>query len=92
MWDDNNCSISEAVYDGIHYAAVGLGSHFEYSTTGAYLFDLSNGRMIYRYSADSNEFNNAGATADVALVPMQDALLMFYTDLNKGVLVCVEIK
>ena len=92
MWDDNNCSISEAVYDGIHYAAVGLGSHFEYSTTGAYLFDLSNGRMIYRYSADSNEFNNAGATADVALVPMQDALLMFYTDLNKGVLACVEIK
>ena len=48
--------------------------------------------MIYRYSADSNEFNNAGATADVALVPMQDALLMFYTDLNKGVLACVEIK
>lgn len=92
MWDDNNCSISEAVYDGTHYAAVGLGSHFEYSTTGAYLFDLSNGRMIYRYSADSNEFNNAGATADVALVPMQDALLMFYTDLNKGVLACVEIK
>ena len=90
--NNNNCSIAEAVYDGTHYVAVGLGSHFNYASAGAYLFDLSNGRMIYRYSADSNEFNNTGATADVVLVPMQDALLMFYTDLNKGVLACVEIK
>lgn len=89
--NDNNCAIAEAVYGGTHYAAVGVGSHFNYSASGAYLYDLSTNAVVYSYTV-AGELNGAGATADVVLVPTSDALYMFYSDLNKGKLACIEIK
>lgn len=89
--NDNNCAIAEAVYGNTHYAAVAVGSHFNYSATGACLFDLTTNEMVYKYSVEG-ELNNAGATADVVLVPSADALHMYYADLNKGKMVCIEIK
>ena len=47
--------------------------------------------MVYKYSVEG-ELNNAGATADVLLVPAADALYMYYADLNKGKVACIEIK
>ena len=89
--NDNNCAIAEAVYGGNPYAAVAVGSHFNYSATGACLYDLAKGEMVYKYSVEG-ELNNAGATADVILVPAADALYMYYADLNKGKVACIEIK
>ena len=87
--NDNNCAIAEAVYGGTHFAAVGVGSHFNYSATGVYLYDLTSGAIVYSYGVEG-ELINAGVTADV--VPTSDALYMYYADLNKGRIVCVEIK
>lgn len=89
--NDNNCAVAEAVYAGTHYAAVGVGSHFNYSATGVYLYDLTTGTMVYSYGVEG-ELSGAGVTADVVLVPTSDALYMYYADLNKGRIVCVEIK
>ena len=89
--NDNNCAVAEAVYAGTHYAAVAVGSHFNYSATGLYLYDLTTNEMVYKYAVDG-ELNNAGVTADAVLIPTDDALLMYYADLNKGKLVCIEVK
>lgn len=89
--NDNNCTVAEAVYAGTHYAAVAVGSHFNYSATGLYLYDLSTNEMVYSYAV-AGELNGAGVTADAVLVPTDDALLMFYADLNKGKFVCIEVK
>lgn len=89
--NDNSCSLAKAEYNGVKYAAVGVGSHFNYSATGAYLYDLSRNEMIYRYAVDG-ELNGLGAYADVVLVPMEDALYMCYAELNKGRIACIQIK
>ena len=89
--NDNNCAVAEAVYEGTHYAALAVGSHFNYSATGVYLYDLTTNQMVYSYRYDG-DLNGAGVTADAVLVPTDNALLMYYTDLNKGKIVCVEIK
>lgn len=89
--NDNNCAIAEAVYGGTHFAAVGVGSHFNYSATGVHLYDLTSGAEVYSYGVEG-EISGAGTTADVVLVPTSDALYMYYADLNKGRIVCVEIK
>lgn len=89
--NDNNCAVAEAVYAGTHYAAVAVGSHFNYSATGLYLYDLTTNAMVYSYTVDG-ELNEAGVTADAVLVPTDNALLMYYADLNKGKLVCIEVK
>lgn len=89
--NDNNCAIAEAVYGDTHFAAVAVGSHFNYSATGVHLYDLTSGAEVYSYSVEG-EISGAGTTADVVLVPTSDALYMYYADLNKGRIVCVEIK
>lgn len=89
--NDNNCSVAEAVYGDVHFAAVAVGSHFTYSATGAYLYNLTSGEVLYSYKVDG-ELTNYGANADVVLVPTTDALYMYYADLNKGRIACVEIK
>ena len=88
--NDNNCAIAEAEYKDVHYAAVGVGSHFNYSATGAYLYNLSTNEVIYKYGV-TGELNGLGATADVTLVPAEDALYMFYADLNMGRIACVQL-
>lgn len=90
--NDNNCAVAEAVYAGTHYAAVAVGSHFNYSATGLYLYDLATNEMVYSYRIDGDLVNAAGATADAVLVPTDDALLMYYADLQKGKIVCIEVK
>lgn len=90
--NDNNCAIAEAVYGDTHFAAVAVGSHFNYSATGLYLYDLANSEVVYSYRIDGDLVNTAGATADAVLVPTDDALLMYYADLQKGKIVCIEIK
>lgn len=90
--NDNNCAIAEAVYGDTHFAAVAVGSHFNYSATGLYLYDLSTSEMVYSYRIDGDLVNAAGATADAVLVPTDDALLMYYADLQKGKIVCIEVK
>lgn len=90
--NDNNCAIAEAVYGDTHFAAVAVGSHFNYSATGLYLYDLSTSEMVYSYRIDGELANAAGATADAVLVPTDDALLMYYADLQKGKIVCIEVK
>lgn len=89
--NDNNCAVAEAVYGDTHYAAVAVGSHFNYSATGIYLYDLTTNEMVYSYTI-AGELNGAGVTADVALVPAEDALYVYYADLNKGALVCIQVK
>lgn len=89
--NDNNCAVAEAVYAGTHYAALAVGSHFNYSATGVYLYDLTTNQMVYSYRYDG-DLNGAGVTADAVLVPTDNALLMYYTDLNKGKIVCIEVK
>jgi hypothetical protein len=89
--NDNNCSVAEAVYGDVHFAAVAVGSHFNYSATGAYLYNLTSGEVLYSYKVDG-ELTNYGANADVVLVPTTDALYMYYADLNKGRIACIEIK
>lgn len=90
--NDNNCAIAEAVYGDTHFAAVAVGSHFNYSATGLYLYDLATSEMVYSYRIDGDLVNAAGATADAVLVPTDDALLMYYADLQKGKIVCIEVK
>lgn len=90
--NDNNCAIAEAVYGDTHFAAVAVGSHFNYSATGLYLYDLATNEMVYSYRIDGDLVNAAGATADAVLVPTDDALLMYYADLQKGKIVCIEVK
>ena len=90
--NDNNCAIAEAVYGDTHFAAVAVGSHFNYSATGIYLYDLTASEMVYSYRIDGELANAAGATADAVLVPTDNALLMYYADLQKGKLVCIEVK
>lgn len=90
--NDNNCAIAEAVYGDTHFAAVAVGSHFNYSATGLYLYDLATSEMVYSYRIDGDLVNTAGATADAVLVPTDDALLMYYADLQKGKIVCIEVK
>ena len=46
--------------------------------------------MIYKYGV-TGELNGLGATADVTLVPAEDALYMFYADLNMGRIACVQL-
>lgn len=89
--NDNNCAVAEAVYAGTHYAAVAVGSHFNYSATGLYLYDVTTSEMVYSYRVEG-ELNNAGVTADAVLVPTDDALYVYYADLNKGKIVCIEVK
>ena len=90
--NDNNCAIAEAVYGDTHFAAVAVGSHFNYSATGLYLYDLATNEMVYSYRIDGDLVNAAGPTADAVLVPTDDALLMYYADLQKGKIVCIEVK
>lgn len=90
--NDNNCSVAEAVYGDTHYAAIAVGSHFNYSATGLYLYDLATNEMVYSYTYAGDLANAAGPTADVALVPADDALYVFYTDLQKGKVVCIQVK
>ena len=90
--NDNNCSVAEAVYGDTHYAAIAVGSHFNYSATGLYLYDLATNEMVYSYTYSGDLANAAGPTADVALVPADDALYVFYTDLQKGKVVCIQVK
>lgn len=90
--NDNNCAVAEAVYAGTHYAAVAVGSHFNYSATGLYLYDLATSEMVYSYRIDGDLVNAAGATADAVLVSTDDALLMYYADLQKGKIACIEVK
>ncbi len=89
--NDNNCSVAEATYQNKKFAAVGVGSHFNYSATGAYLYDIAAGQMVYSYKVDG-ELSGLGANADVALVPTDNALYMFFVDLNKSKFACIEIK
>lgn len=91
--NDNNCAISEATYDGVHFAAVAIGSHFNYSATGFDLFDLTSNKWVYTYSAPSGELvNSLSPVADVVLVPTEDALYIYYADLQKATIACVEVK
>lgn len=89
--NDNNCAISETVYGDTHYAAVGVGSHFNYSASGAHLYDLTTNEVVYSYSV-AGDLNGAGAAADVLLVSASDVLYMYVADLNRGKLACIEIK
>ena len=92
--NDNNCDIHEAVYDGTHFAAVAIGSHFNYSATGFDLYDLTNNKWVYTYAAPATEalVNGFGPTADVVLVPTENALYIYYADLQKAKISCVEVK
>lgn len=90
--NDNNCSVAEAVYGETQYAALAVGSHFNYSATGVYLYDLTTNEMVYSYRYDGDLVNAAGPTADVALVSAEDALYVFYADLQKGKVVCIQVK
>lgn len=89
--NDNNCAIAEAEFGDTHYAAVAVGSHFNYSATGAYLYDLKTNEVVYSYRVEG-DLVGSGVTADVVLVPTDDALYMYFADLNKGKIACIEIK
>lgn len=89
--NDNNCSVAEAVYNETHFAAVAVGSHFNYSASGVYLYDLSTSEMVYNYAV-GGDLNGAGTNADVVLVPAEDALYVYCADLNRGKLVCIQVK
>lgn len=89
--NDNNCAISEAVYGGTHYAAVAVGSHFDYTKARVCLFDLTTNEMVYSYTVAGGH-SEAGPTADVILVPTDDALYVYYADLNRGAIVCAQVK
>ncbi len=89
--NDNNCAVTEAVFNGDHFAAVAVGSHFNYSATGLYLYDLETNEMVYSYKVDG-ELSGVGVTSDVVLVPTEDVLYMYYVDLNKGRLACIEVR
>ena len=88
--NDNNCAIAEAEVGETHYAAVAVGAHFEYTASRACLYDLSNGEMIYKYVSPGT-YTSLGVTADVLLVPGEDALYMIFADLSKGTLACIQL-
>ena len=89
--NDNMCSLASATYDGVLYAAVGVGAHFNYTSSGAFLYDLTSNQYVYGYTVGA-DFVGAGATSDVVLISTDEALYMYYVDLGKATAACVQIK
>lgn len=93
--NDNNCTIDVADYAGKKYAVFGVGCHFTWTDSRAMLFDITDPAApvnLYNYSVGAGENNGYGPWAEVVLAPAEDALYLYFADLNRGVVSCVEIK
>ncbi len=104
-WMENYNCISRAKWNGKEYAAVVAGCHFNYDATDVWVLDVTNktaaekvftvncDNMVERNSDWANlDWTGYGAFSDVLLIPANDALMVYYIDVNYNIIGCSQYK
>lgn len=90
-----NCAFDFNTLNGKNYMFVAVGSYWNYSPSGFYMFDVTDitkPEVAYSYDTGYIDVNGAGACADITTEVVGSKINIYYTDNNKGVITCVEIQ
>ena len=104
-WMENFNCISRATWKGKEYAAITASCHFNYDATDVFVLDVTNktaAEKVFAVDCDglvdrdadwaNLDWTGAGASSDVLLVPTDDALLVYFVDVNFNIIGCSQYK
>ena len=104
-WMENYNCIARASWNGKEYAAIIASCHFHYDATDVILLDVTDpaaAEKVFAVDCDSLvdrdedwanlDWTEAGASSDVVLVPTDEALMIYFMDVNFNIIGCAQYK